>query len=491
MEFLSLFLLGIGSLILVASGIWLLFVAFSTRFLWGIACIVIPYAGVVFAVFHWNKGAKPFLLGLMGIMLMGGGLVVSPVVRTAMEAFSKSSGDKDDVVRFTNQILKAVDDKYTRVISPSAVNLHSAIDEGKIKNAGFLFDLQRDKQGERKLDASGKELLVIDSDGNPLVTKVLDHSPAYRAGLRVGDSVVSINGISARGKNFEELMLLVLTEQSIRLETVRSGHRQPSMYITADDSFEPCIVTKVLPGAIGYIRLAHFSSSSAAKDMKAQLGSLQDARAIIFDLRDNPGGSGSGGNAIAISSLFIHDGTIATFVDRVPSAPRFPVWERREYRLTETNLIVETSTTDKPEVSSNRTFSREPFLLRDRPLAILVNGDSASAAEMTTAAIRENVKANATVVVIGEKTYGKGIGQSMNLMPKETMIGGSVVSVTTLRYFTPNGQWLGDAKQHAPSNGITPDAEILPLKKEFKKLTPDDNQLNYAVEFLSKGLSHK
>lgn len=108
-----------------------------------------------------------------------------------------------------------------------------------------------------------------------------------------------------------------------------------------------------------------------------------------------------------------------------------------------------------------------------KEIVILVNGHSASAAEMFTGALKDNGRA----VVVGEQTFGKGIGQMIIPFPNGTMLG-----VTTLRYFTPSGTWLGDgSSQH---HGITPDHVV---KQETKVLRPGsetDNQLKFALELL-------
>ena len=140
-------------------------------------------------------------------------------------------------------------------------------------------------------------------------------------------------------------------------------------------------------------------------------------------------------------------------------------------------------------VTTDETTGQSRTMLGDRqdPVAahkqiiILVDGRSASAAEMFTAALQQNGRAT----VVGEQSFGKGIGQTVMPFPN-----GTEFHITTFRYFTPNGFWLGNGGNGAATHeqfGITPDDKVIfTTTPGVTYGSPQDNQLNFAVDKLSK-----
>lgn len=388
----------------------------------------------------------------------------------------------EDAVRFANEMLESLNDRYTRLFSPEEVRRMKEQQEGNFTGIGVVMDIEVDADGNPKVNAKGEPAPAVDKDGNVLVREVIEGSPAQKAGLRSGDAISTIDGVSVRGKSLEELIGMIRNQAgtSIKVESVRDGQAQPAMTITRATVHVPSVTTEMLAGDIGYIKLKGFDSLNATDEMIAGMKKLDDAKAIILDLRDNPGGFVH--HAIDISSLFVEEGTLVSIKSRFPSPPSHPVWATETVKVTKTELIRE-STTDGTNVLVSKS-ARKPYMLKGRPLVILVNGHSASASEMTTGAIRDNANGTTViVVVIGEKTFGKGIGQSMIPMPNGTMM-----NITSLRYFTPKGVWLGDGG-NSVSHGIGPDVEVKPTKKNFKPRSAEDNQFNAAVEYLRSKLS--
>jgi Periplasmic protease len=200
--------------------------------------------------------------------------------------------------------------------------------------------------------------------------------------------------------------------------------------------------------------------------MKAAIQSLSGSEKLVIDLRGNPGGRVD--ICIDLVSLFLKEGTVVSIRNRVP----YKGYTKTSHVLT-TGAMVEEELDEATGAVTQTMGAREMNVAGDKPVVILVNGHSASASEMFTGALKDNGRA----VVVGEQTFGKGIGQMIIPFPNGTMLG-----VTTLRYFTPNGTWLGDgSSQH---HGITPDHVV---KQETKVLRPGsdtDNQLKFALELL-------
>src|SRR5262249_17358773 len=152
-------------------------------------------------------------------------------------------------------------------------------------------------------------------------------------------------------------------------------------------------------------------------------------------------------------NLFLKEGTIVSMRNRIP----YQGYSKTTHSLTANELITE----DVDEASGRTTKTSEPRLANltgDKPIVILVNGHSASAAEMFTGALKDNGRA----IVVGEQSFGKGIGQT--IIP---FLNGTMLGVTSLRYFTPNGTWLGNGSSE--HHGIKPDHEV---KQATKILRP-------------------
>jgi C-terminal processing protease CtpA/Prc len=176
---------------------------------------------------------------------------------------------------------------------------------------------------------------------------------------------------------------------------------------------------------------------------------------------------------LQLASLFIKDGVLVSCRERIGRSNH----ELSTYSLSPKglNIIVKNEASGK---RTNKLLERLEAIAAESELAILVNNESMSAAEMFTAALQDNKRA----IVIGETTFGKGIAQAVLLMPN-----GTQMRLTNQRYFTPNGKWLGDGGNSSESYGIVPDHIVkLEDKPDIVLGTPHDNQLVFALELLAK-----
>ncbi len=206
-----------------------------------------------------------------------------------------------------------------------------------------------------------------------------------------------------------------------------------------------------------------FFQLDEADQLQAHLEQMQDCKGYIIDMRDNPGGFIH--SAVHSAELFLDEGVISDKRIRNPMG-LFSV----KAEVTHNRLWVTTNGVAIP-------LARRPNLTGDKPVVILVNHNTASAAELFTAALQDNGR----VHVIGMKTYGKGIGQT--LIP----IGnGARLRVTNIYGFTPSGKWLGDAGITV-RHGVEPDTEVrAPWNLLFG--SQNDNQLLAAQEWMAKHL---
>jgi C-terminal processing protease CtpA/Prc len=217
------------------------------------------------------------------------------------------------------------------------------------------------------------------------------------------------------------------------------------------------VSSRMMPGDIGYMRVVSFKPEDTAKQMYEGALGLKDAKGIVLDLRDNRGGLVDA--AIEAATMFLDTGHVVETKDRTPNGI-----EQKALAVKGDDMMV-VDLKDEPVYGKYK----RPFpQVTKVPMVILVNKMTASASELFSAALQQNHRA----YLIGENTFGKGIGQSIVRMPHDLMI-----AVTSLRYYTPKHDWLGDGGFFAV--GLTPDQTIKPVAD-----SDGDPQLDAAIEYL-------
>ena len=247
-----------------------------------------------------------------------------------------------------------------------------------------------------------------------VVVAPLADSPAEAAGLRSGDIILEVDGESVSGSTLQEQVGRVRGEDGTKVTlSVKRGERTFDLSITRAKIVQHEVTSRMLDDKIGYVALHGFSQRSA-EEFRTALGDLLDggAVAIVFDLRDNPGGYIDAAQKIA--SEFIGSGLIFS---QESSGGEKKRWE-----------------------STGDGLATDPKL----PLAVLVNGGSASASEIVAAALKESGRG----VIIGEPTYGKNTVQVWT-----ELVDHSGVRITISRWFTP------DHNSVAP-DGVQPDVAV-------------------------------
>lgn len=284
--------------------------------------------------------------------------------------------------------------------------------------------------------------IIEDPRSGDVLVDPIQGTPADRAGLKPGDTIMAVDGRKIRGINLDLVERLIRGRIGSNVAlTIRSRHATSShvVNIRRDTIHVPSMLAKVEDN-IEYIRLADFGDTSAAEIRTALLnGRRKHVRGYILDLRNNGGGLLDA--AVEISSLFIPQGTIVSTIDRD---------------------------------GNKDTKSALGNAVGAKPLVVLANRYTASASEITAGAIQDDHAG----IVIGTRTFGKGVVQS--IYP----LNDGALKVTTARYVTPNGRDI----QH---KGIKPDRAV-DLNSDDPRVLDGahDTQLAAAKAYIARWAGH-
>lgn len=269
------------------------------------------------------------------------------------------------------------------------------------------------------------------------VISPLDGSPAAKAGLRSGDVIGLIGTEDTSEMTLDTAVDKIRGEKGteVKLTILRGSDKPLELTIVRDTITVSSVKYEVKPGGIGYIRLRQFGddTDTAIRAATADLAK-QGVTKIVLDLRDNPGGYLN--SAVTVSSEFLDSGTV--------------VEERSRH-------------------SESKTLVANPGgALTKVKLIILVNGGSASAAEIAAGALKDNGRAT----LVGEKTYGKGSVQEI-----KNLSDGNQLKVTVAHWYTPKGVNIS-------KEGIAPDVEVKNSSEDYN--AGRDPQLDKALELAAQ-----
>jgi carboxyl-terminal processing protease len=350
------------------------------------------------------------------------GSAASSVLAYALENYGHrlgSDGSTDLTDAALRGILGSVKDPYTVYLSPTEIQkLEEQLKGGNFGGIGvYIYQL---KDGE-------------------VVVQPIAGMPAAKAGVKTGDVVDTVDGKSVHGLTLDRVETMIRGESGTQVDlTMHPFHSkvEHTYSIVRAIIHVPTVSAKMEDG-YDYIRLSDFGETSADEIKKALLdGKKHNARGYILDLRDNGGGYLEA--AVKISSYFIPQGTIVSTIDR------------------DGNKTVQEADGDAIGGLA--------------PLVVLVNKYTASASEITSGALQDYHLAT----LIGTKTFGKGVVQSIYQMPNS-----GAMKITTARYVTP----LGRVIQH---KGIMPDVVVDQSIDPSLIDTPKDKQLAAAKAQLRK-----
>lgn len=376
----------------------------------------------------------------------------------------------EDAVKYANEMIASLDDPHTRLHGAKEIEALNQQAEGNFAGVGIQFELKKNPDNSPATFPSGVPYPNSSADGYPIVHKVIDSGPAQQAGVQDGEALISADGESFKDAPMDKLIGKLKDKAGTEVSVVvRSTSGVERTVLITRGIVEIPAVTVETYGNVGYIGLSGFIQDDTIDEMRAAFQELEDAEALVFDLRGNSGGRLD--FAFTIASMFLDDGDIVKVKSRIPGMG----YQEIITRLTKSHLQgVLVDPNGKETVLGEG--GRQPDLSDGRPVVLLVDGGSASASEVLTGALMSNDRAE----VVGTRTYGKGIGQSMLPFAGRTML-----RITSFRFYAPDGTWAGDA--HKNKIGFQPD-HFVEKADNFDPLTDDDNQLQFALELLEEVL---
>lgn len=336
----------------------------------------------------------------------------------------KPLNNKEEAYKAISEMLATLNDPYTRFFPPQQYKNLQISTSGELSGVGLQIS--------------------INPDNNQLeVVSPLPNSPAELAGIQPHDQILSIDGIPANTLTLDEAASRIRGEEgtivTLEIKSQKDGQIRQYQLKRQRLSLSPVVAqldTTNPDYPIGYIRLTQFSGN-ATEEVAHSIVQLekQGAKAYILDLRNNPGGLLQAG--VDIARLFLPEGTIVYTVNR-------------------------------QGVLGSYESDGHPITLA--PLVVLVNQGTASASEILAGALQDNHRA----VLVGERTFGKGLIQSLFQLPD-----GAGLAITVAKYETPNHRDIN-------KQGIMPDIEVKlehPITL-FEVGTAKDYQYQAAVAYL-------
>lgn len=320
-------------------------------------------------------------------------------------------GDVDDETAKDNiykAYLSSYGDKYTMYYTADEYKALKESTNGKFYGIGAVCQLS--------------------GEGGVLLVDVYDNGAGYQAGLRSGDRVVNVDGRDITDMELSSAVALIKGDKgtSVTLEVIRGTERLT--FSAVRDAVEAKTVSyTLLDNNIGYLSISQFEEVTT-KQFKAAVEDLQSQgmKGLVIDIRNNPGGLLD--TVVGMLKYMLPDGLIVYTEDKQGNRKEYKGQDNDEFNL---------------------------------PLAVLVNGNSASASEIFAGAIQDYGKGT----IIGTQTYGKGIVQTV-----KPLTDGSAIKFTIAKYFTPKGQDIH-------GKGVTPDMVV-----EYDTDADVDTQLDAAIK---------
>lgn len=368
--------------------------------------------------------------------LLCSGIVAGVLLSVGISAVAQRSGAPlplDELRQFSN-VFAAIKNNYVEEV-PDKDLINGAI-------SGMLTDLDphsayldadafKDMRTSTRGQFGGLGIEIGAEDGFVKVISPIEDTPAERAGMQAGDLIIKVDDTSTKGMALTEAVKLMRgpVKTPITLTVVRQGQAKPiEVELIRDIIKVRSVRSKMLPDDIGYVRVAQFQERTG-QDLAVHLSEMgQDGapKALILDLRNDPGGLLTG--AIGVSAAFLPANTLVVSTDgRAADARHKYLANPVDYARGEPDYL-----------------SDLPAWTKTVPMVVLVNAGSASASEIVAGALQDHGRAK----VMGNQTFGKGSVQVILPISHETAI-----KLTTSRYYTPNGRSI-------QAKGIEPDIVV-------------------------------
>ena len=313
----------------------------------------------------------------------------------------------DDAYIAINTMLASLNDPYTKFLKSSSYSKQKVIVDSKITGVGLLFDRTGDKI---------------------VVNHVLDNSPAKAANILSGDTIVSLNGKHADSSDIDELIDSVVNGTTDKVKIViKRDDKLIEKELTKEEIYIKTMYYDITKDNIGIISLYNIMGEKAVDDFKDIILKTNDTSGLIIDLRNNYGGILA--NAIQMADFMVDGKELISIEAR----------DNKKYQI----------------------YAENGKIFKDKPIVILINKYTASAAEIFAGILRDNLNA----VLVGENSYGKNSIQQIIPLYNQTGL-----ILTTDKYILPNGYDIH-------KKGLIPDF-ILPFSFN------NDEQMKKAIELI-------
>ena len=279
----------------------------------------------------------------------------------------------------------------------------------------------------------------LDDSGNIYIYDIMDDSPASKAGFKVGDVIKSVDDKNVVGLSTAEVSYLIKGKEGTKVKIgIMREEKEMTLTLTRGKIELTSVDYFVTENEkVGYIKISIFAKNTPDQLRKAMKAlSKEGVESIILDVRDNTGGY-----------LNVAEEIASMFLDK-------------------DKIIYQLDT--KGKIENIKSVGKKEY---DLPVAVLINGNSASASEILAAALNENLDAP----LVGQKTFGKGTVQK-----KKELSSGAMIKYTVQEWYTPKGNRVNKI-------GLTPTVEVVMDEAYYENPSvPMDNQLTKAIEVLSK-----
>ena len=343
------------------------------------------------------------------------------------------------------EVLDKIQSEYVDQIDQADV-MDSAIN-GVLQSldpySGYMSpELFKSMQTDTRGEFGGLGIEIGMESGLVKVISPIDDTPAAKAGIKAGDYIIRIGEEQVQGKTLMEAVNLMRGEvgTKIKLTIRRKNIKKPIEFFIERKIIEVKSVEASVLGRkrnVGYLRLKSFNENSD-KQLFDKIKRFENKNKLIgyvLDLRNNPGGLLT--QAISITDFFLENGEIVSTKGRKVSETR-------------------------------KFFARSGDGIKGKPIIVLINNGSASAAEILAGALKDHKRA----IILGENSYGKGSVQS--IIPLRN---GGGMRLTISKYYLPSGKSISEV-------GVSPDILVKENENEFEFNSSNDNQLNYALQLL-------
>ena len=435
------------------------------------------------------------------------GLVAGVMLSVGISAVAQRASTPlplDELRQFSN-VFAAIKNNYVedvsdeKLISGAISGMLTDLDpHSAYLDAEAFKDMRTSTQGQ----FGGLGIEIGTEDGFVKVIAPIEDTPAERAGMQAGDLIIKVGDVSTKGMALTEAVKLMRgpVKTPITLTVMRQGQAKPiEIKLVRDIIKVRSVRSNMLPDDIGFVRISQFQERTGADLARHlnELGKEGPPKALILDMRNDPGGLLTG--AIGVSAAFLPPDALVVSTDgRAPDSRHKYLANPVDYARGESDYL-----------------KGLPAWVKTVPMVVLVNAGSASASEIVAGALQDHGRAK----IMGNQTFGKGSVQVILPISHETAI-----KLTTSRYYTPKGRSIqakgiepdimvtdtavgnlftvvreADLQKHLSNGQAAPDVVIqegastlgdgadateAQTPKPFRFGDPDDFQLQQAVNFL-------